>query len=135
MAYCQGYLCLGSGSTVRVRTCGCRGYITVKGAGAGMVRREFEYEIPFPDAKEMLEEVCAKPLIVKDRYRIVHKGFTWEVDLFHGANEGLVIAEIELETPEQVFPLPEWIGREVTGDPRYFNASLVKYPYSQWKEE
>lgn len=113
---------------------GGRGVLTVKGPEEGLVRREYEYEIPLADAREMLEMLCEKPLIVKDRYRVVHAGLVWEVDRFHGENCGLVIAEIELAHPGQHVPLPEWVGREVSGDPRYANASLVRYPWSQWRE-
>lgn len=130
----QGYLCLGAARTVRVRTIGGRGVLTVKGPENGLVRREYEYDIPLADAREMLETVCEKPLIVKDRYRVVHAGFVWEVDRFHGENSGLVVAEVELAHPGQHVPLPDWVGREVSGDPRYFNASLVRYPYARWKD-
>lgn len=132
--YCQGYLSLSAARTVRVRTCGDRGFLTVKGPVNGLVRREYEYEIPLQDAREMLEMLCEKPLIIKDRYKIGHEGFVWEVDQFHGENSGLVLAEIELENPGQDVPLPDWIAGEVSGDSRYSNASLVRYPYSQWQD-
>jgi len=132
--YCQGYLSLGAERTVRVRTCGGRGFLTVKGPGEGMARREYEYEIPWRDAREMLEMLCEKPLIIKARYRVGYEGLVWEVDQFHGENSGLVIAEIELEHQGQDVPLPDWVGKEVSGDPRYYNASLVRHPYSQWKD-
>lgn len=133
--YCQGYLNLSASRTVRVRTCGNRGFLTVKGpVNDALARREYEYEIPLQDAREMLEMLCEKPLIIKDRYRVGHEGFVWEVDQFHGENSGLVIAEIEMEHSGQEVPLPDWIGREVSGDPRYANASLVRQPYAQWKD-
>ncbi len=131
---CQGYICPGSGVTVRVRVRGRLGFLTVKGGGSGISRQEYEYEIPLRDAREMLETLCVKPLIVKNRYLIRHEGFVWEVDEFLGENSGLVIAEIELEHPEQVFLLPDWIDREVSGDPRYYNASLVANPYLNWRD-
>ena len=131
--YRQGYLCTGSGLTVRVRIAGEKGFLTIKGPGSGTTRAEFEYQIPTEDAAEMLDGLCEKPLIEKNRYTIGYQGFVWEVDEFFGDNEGLVVAEIELEFEEQQFELPEWIGEEVTGDPRYFNTSLVKKPYSTWK--
>jgi CYTH domain-containing protein len=131
---CQGYLNLSPARTVRVRTCGSRGFLTVKGPVHGTARREYEYEIPVADAREMLEELCEKPLIIKDRYTIGYNGFIWEVDQFHGENSGLVVAEIELAHQGQDVPLPDWIGGEVTGDHRYANASLVRHPYSQWKD-
>jgi CYTH domain-containing protein len=82
----------------------------------------------------MLVEICVKPLIVKDRYRIEHDGLVWEVDVFAGENSGLVMAEVELTHPDQAISLPGWVGREVSGDPRYFNAALVTNPYSRWRE-
>lgn len=131
----QGYICRGSGVTVRVRTCGdSRGYLTVKGPGKGIVRPEFEYEIPFGDAVEMLAELCGKPLIEKDRYRIRYGELVWEIDEFHGENSGLVVAEVELAHQGQAVALPDWIDREVSGDPRYFNASLVQFPYAKWND-
>lgn len=130
----QGYLCLGSGVTARVRRMAGKGYITVKGGGKGMARKEFEYEIPADEAEEMLRELCVRPLIEKDRYEVEHRGLVWEVDVFLGENSGLVIAEVELESEGQEVDLPDWAGREVTGDPRYFNAQLVRNPYCRWKE-
>ena len=131
--YRQGYLYTGSGLTVRVRIAGEKGFLTIKGPGSGASRMEFEYQIPTEDADEMLDRLCEKPLIEKKRYSIGYRGFVWEVDEFFGDNEGLVVAEIELESENQQFDLPEWIGEEVTGDPRYFNVYLVKRPYSTWK--
>ncbi len=131
-AYRQGYLCLAKERTVRVRTIADRGVLTVKGISVGAVRREYEYEIPVNDARELLEELCEKPLIEKNRYNIEYGGFTWEIDEFFGENQGLVIAEIELESEDQSFDKPEWVGEEVTGDPRYFNSNLIKQPFSRW---
>ena len=131
--YRQGYLCPGSGVSVRVRIRGQRALLTVKGGASGISRAEYEYEIPLEDGLEMLDSLCVKPLIVKDRYRIEYGGFVWEVDEFLGENSGLVIAEIELARPEQDFPVPAWIDREVSGDPRYYNASLVSNPYVNWR--
>ena len=132
--YCQGYLSSGTGPSMRIRTIGERGIITVKGPTVDGKRLEFEYDIPFPDAQEMLEKLCHKPLIEKTRYKIPHEGFIWEVDVFKGENKGLIFAEIELESIDQVFDIPEWIGKEVTGDVRYYNANLVNNPYSSWKD-
>lgn len=134
LPYCQGYLCSGNGQTVRVRTVAGNGYLTVKGATKGIARSEYEYQIPLEDAREMLETLCLKPLIRKIRYRVPIAGFVWEIDEFFEENAGLIMAEIELEDPEQEFFKPLWIGREVTDDPRYRNSSLVRYPYSLWKE-
>jgi len=132
-AYRQGYLCADKERTVRVRTVGDQGFITVKGASIGLARLEYEYKIPIDDANALLDRLCQKPLIEKHRYKIDHAGFTWEVDEFSGENDGLVVAEIELESEGQLFDKPDWIGEEVTGDRRYFNANLIRYPYSQWK--
>jgi CYTH domain-containing protein len=133
--YCQGYLTTAVEPTVRVRIAGDRGFITVKSATAGMSRLEFEYEIPLADADLMLVRLCAKPLIEKTRYRVDHGGLTWEIDEFAGENAGLIIAEVELESHEQQIELPVWVGREVTGDPRYYNACLVKNPFKSWAGE
>jgi adenylate cyclase len=131
--YCQGYLNSEKGRTVRVRIIGDRGILTIKGPNDHGARLEYEYDIPLEDAREMLDLLCHKPLIEKIRYNIHFSGFIWEVDEFKGDNEGLLIAEIELEHVGQEFNLPPWIGLEVTGDTRYYNANLVKNPYSGWK--
>ena len=130
----QGYLCLGSGTTVRVRTMAGKGYLTVKGGGDGITRKEYEYTIPITDAEEMLDDLCAKPLIEKNRYYVEYDGMVWEIDEFFGENSGLVVAEVELEREDQMFSLPLWVGREVSGDPRFYNVSLVRNPYSGWEE-
>jgi CYTH domain-containing protein len=131
--YCQGYLNSEKERTVRVRTIGDRGILTIKGPNLGGVRLEYEYDIPFNEAQEMLHELCCKPLIEKTRYKIPFKGFIWEVDEFKGENAGLIFAEIELQHEGQEFAKPPWIGEEVTDDSRYYNANLVKNPYSNWK--
>jgi CYTH domain-containing protein len=131
--YCQGYLNSEKERTVRVRTIGDRGILTIKGPNIGGVRLEYEYDIPFDEAREMLHELCRKPLIEKTRYKIPFKGFIWEVDEFKGENAGLIFAEIELQHEGQEFAKPSWIGKEVTDDSRYYNANLVKNPYSNWK--
>lgn len=130
--YRQGYLLSGAGRTVRVRVAGTRGFLTIKGAIEGLSRSEFEYEIPLADAEELLNTLCDRPLIEKTRYKIPYEGLTWEVDEFWGDNDGLIVAEVELSSPDQTVQLPDWIGEEVSHDPRYFNAALVKHPYRQW---
>ncbi|MGZ5384571.1 MAG: CYTH domain-containing protein, partial [Acidimicrobiia bacterium] len=130
--YRQGYLLAGPERTVRVRMAGERGYLTIKGGVVGATRAEYEYEIPADDARELLDELCLRPLIEKRRTNITHAGFTWEVDEFFGENHGLILVEVELEFEDQPIDLPPWIGEEVTGDPRYFNASLVARPFSTW---
>lgn len=132
--YCQGYLNRERGLTVRVRIVNDRGVLTIKGPSDGASRLEYEYEIPVDEAREMLDKFCHKPLIEKTRYKIEYAGFTWEVDEFKGDNEGLVFAEIELDEEGQDFEKPPWIGKEVTGDSRYYNANLVHNPYSIWKK-
>jgi len=133
IAYRQGYLCTGEGRTVRIRIAGDRGFLTVKGPTTGASRSEYEYEIPLADAREMLDTLCPQPQIEKKRYTVPYRGFVWEIDEFFGANQGLVVAEIELDQEDQSFEQPEWIGTEVTGDPRYYNAALCITPYSAWK--
>lgn len=131
--YRQGYLNREKERTVRVRVAGDKGYLTVKGITTGAVRSEFDYEIPISDAETMLEELCEHPLIEKVRYRVAFENVVFEIDAFFGDNQGLVIAELELEEENQPFPRPAWLGKEVTDDPRYFNSNLVRNPYSQWK--
>jgi len=133
--YRQGYICTGAGRTVRVRTVEQKGYLTIKGPSTGPAKLEFEYEIPVEEADELLADLCETPLIDKMRYTVDYRGFTWEIDEFYGDNQGLLIAEIELDNLDQDVDLPDWVGEEVTGDHRYFNASLVKNPYAKWKDD
>lgn len=135
MLYRQGYLNREKGRTVRVRVVGDQGFLTIKGPGSGGARPEYEYLIPHGDAVEILEQLCLRPLIEKVRTKIDYQGYLWEIDEFHGENAGLILAEIELTEVGEPFPLPPWIGREVTDDSRYYNANLVHNPYSTWKEE
>ncbi len=133
----QGYLSSVPERTVRVRLRGGRGYLTVKGknGGADAARRaEFEYEIPAADARALL--ALAEPgVIEKERCLVpVADGHTWEVDVFHGENEGLVVAEIELGAEDEPFARPDWLADEVTGDARYYNSSLARTPYRLWEE-
>jgi CYTH domain-containing protein len=130
--YRQGYLSTVKERTVRVRTIDDKGFLTVKGITVGATRSEYEYEIPAADADEMLDDLCQKPIIKKNRYKIALGDVTWEVDEFLGVNDGLIVAEVELQSEDQPFPKPDWIGEEVTDDPRYFNANLVTRPFSTW---
>ena len=123
----QGYLSRASDRTVRIRRKGDRGVITIKGASRGASRSEWEYEIPADDADAMLA-ICEGAVIDKVRYLVEVAGRTWEVDVFSGANAGLVMAEVELDREDAVVTLPAWAGREVTDDPRYYNASLSRDP-------
>lgn len=134
VSYRQGYLNSQKERTVRIRTVGEKAYLTVKGPTRGVTRTEFEYEIPYEDCLAMLEELAEKPIIEKKRYRIPAGSYVWEVDEFFGVNEGLILAEIELPSEDAVFEKPDWIGEEVSGEPRYFNSSLVANPYSVWKK-
>lgn len=117
--------------TVRIRVAGEIAMLTIKSLTTNASRAEFEYKIPLDDAREMLE-FCEQPLIEKNRHLVEVEGMTWEIDEFLGVNQGLVVAEIELEAEDQKFTLPEWVGEEVTDDHRYFNSSLSSAPYSTW---
>ena len=130
--YRQGYLSTVKERTVRVRTIGDMGFLTIKGISVGATRSEYEYEIPAGDAEEMLDDLCETPIIEKNRYKIPLGDVIWEVDEFFGVNDGLIVAEVELQSEDQAFDKPEWIGEEVTGDPKYFNANLIARPFSTW---
>lgn len=130
--YRQGYIASSKDCTVRVRVAGNQGYLTIKGDTQGISRAEYEYAIPLIDATELLNSLCQQPLIEKTRYRVPWHGVVWEVDEFAGENQGLTIAEVELTDPEQLLDLPDWIGEEVSNDPRYFNANLARNPFSRW---
>jgi CYTH domain-containing protein len=131
--YRQGYISTGPDHVVRVRVAGDRAFVTIKGRRSGLTRLEFEYPVPVGDAQVMLDTLCRAPLIEKTRYRVPYGGREWEVDEFAGANAGLLIAEVELPSEEARVELPPWVGREVSDDPRYYNASLVEHPYSEWR--
>lgn len=124
----QGYIAKGE-STVRIRTSDSTAWLTIKGKTIGISRTEFEYNIPLEDALAMLDEFCGNERISKSRYIIPHEGFNWEVDVFYGQNEGLVTAEIELESEDISPPLPPWILKEVTGKKHYYNSRLIKNPW------
>jgi len=132
--YRQAYLTTDPERSVRVRVAAGQGFLTIKGRSSGATRTEFEYPIPLPDAQQMLEELCPASHLEKIRSHIEHAGLIWEVDVFRGANKGLVIAEIELEQVDQEIVLPPWVGREVTGDKRFFNAYLTRHPYRTWAD-
>ena len=128
----RGYLSSVAERVVRVRIEGRQAMLTLKGRSVGAARGEWEYPIPLADAEQFLERLCEQPVIEKYRRRIVFDGMTWEVDEFLGANAGLVLAEIELESEDQAFSTPDWIGAEVTADARYYNANLIRHPFSNW---
>lgn len=127
----QGYLSTTPERTVRIRTKGEQGILTVKGATEGVSRVEFEYEVPLADALAMLQ-LCENAPIEKVRHLVHYQGHLWEIDEFEGSNAGLVVAEIELASEEEKFALPDWIGEEVSDDPRYYNASLSSRPFTRW---
>ncbi len=133
--YKQGYITANDNRTVRVRIANDQAYLTIKGATKGCSRQEFEYPIPIADAHEMLDNLCSTPIIEKHRYIYQYEDHIWEIDEFMGENKGLVIAEIELITENETFALPHFIGKEVTGDSRYYNSNLSKCPYSRWDKE
>ncbi|MDL2256079.1 CYTH domain-containing protein [Parabacteroides sp. OttesenSCG-928-K15] len=130
----QGYISSQSGRTVRIRIAGEKGYLTIKGASpdGGLSRYEYEQELSLQDAEDLFL-LCEPGSIEKKRHWAIIDGHTWEIDVFQGANKGLVLAEIELHAPDESFTLPAWIGKEVTGDPRYYNAMLTKQPYKDWE--
>ena len=127
----QGYLSIDSEKVVRIRVAGEKGFITIKGSMKGLTRPEFEYEIPKKEA-EFLLGMCINNLVEKVRYIEKYKGMIWEVDVFEKANSGLIMAEIELESENQLFEIPPWIGEEVTFDKRFYNSWLSKNPFSTW---
>lgn len=127
----QGYLVSGSENTIRVRIAGSEAFLTIKGPLADAARQEYEYSIPVADANEILDLFTQK-IIEKIRYRIVFAGKTWDVDEFFGANEGLILAEIELRAPDETYEKPSWLGEEVTQDRRYYNSYLAEHPVSSW---
>lgn len=133
--YKQGYLNSNPERTVRVRIADNKGFLTIKDRAIGLTRSEFEYEIPYEDAQQILQDICEKPIIEKTRYKYDYMGYIWEIDEFHGENEGLVIAEIELNNENESFSLPEWVGEEVTHDCRYFNSYLIKNPFQNWSKK
>lgn len=132
----QGYICSEPGRTVRVRIRGEKGFLTIKGPSdeKGLSRYEFEQEVPLADAEQLLK-LCEPGAIDKVRHLVRAGKHIWEVDVFHGANEGLVMAEIELASEDEVFEKPEWIGEEVSGDRRYYNLMLTKEPYTGWAKK
>ena len=133
--YTQGYISTAqTGQTVRVRIAGEQAYLTLKGSTTGITRTEFEYSIPVADAQEMLASMCDRPLIEKIRYRLPIGDLIWEIDEFKGDNAGLIVAEVELRSETQPIERPSWLGKEVSGDPRYYNANLRNQPYCNWAQ-
>ena len=131
----QGYFPTGDGVMVRTRIAGDKARLTIKGPVTGISRPEFEYPIPIADAVAFLSSFCVKPVILKRRWYVPFCDFTWEVDEFAGKNEGLIVAEIELDSPDREFPAPPWLGREVSHESRFHNSRLVRHPYCDWTDE
>jgi len=128
----QGYLSSNSNNSVRVRISNEKAWLNIKSATAGNQRYEYEYEIPTHDADEIIGTLCRKPLIEKIRHFVLHDNHTWEIDEFSGENKGLIVAEIELSRQNEEFTIPDWIGKEVTNDLRYYNNKLSEHPYNAW---
>lgn len=129
----QGYLASDPRSSVRLRISGDAAYLNIKGATVGAQRLEFEYPVPLADAEVMLDQLCSGPLVEKRRHRLQAGAHVWEIDVFSGDNEGLVVAEIELGAVDEPFERPAWLGEEVTEQTRYYNACLVRRPYNTWE--
>lgn len=127
----QGYIADNGTTSVRVRVAGGGARLTVKSSVSAITRQEFEYDIPAADGEELLQ-ICTGSIVAKTRYRVPFAGRTWEIDCFHGDNDGLVMAEIELDDDAATFPRPPWLGPEVSDDPRYYNAALARNPFRRW---
>lgn len=130
----QGYLSNNPAASVRVRIADDQASLNIKGMTIGTHRPEYEYSIPLQDASELLDQLCARPIIEKTRHFVEFTGKTWEIDEFAGENTGLIVAEVELNEIGEHFQRPIWAGVDVSGIERYYNVSLLKYPYSQWTE-
>jgi adenylate cyclase len=132
--YRQGYLSSHKDRVVRVRLQGDVAKLTIKGPTTGVTRTELEYDLPRADVDDLLA-LCEQPIIEKTRYVERYEGLAWEIDVFHGANQGLVIAEVELTSEDQQVVAPAWATREVSADPRYYNSNLISHPYSMWVKD
>lgn len=128
----QGFLPSTGSVFVRIRSAGDSATITIKAPKRGLTRLEYEYPIPLPDAAELLDTLCDRPLIDKTRHLVPHANHTWEIDEFHADNSGLIVAELELDSEDEPFDRPPWLGQDVSHDPRYLNVNLAKHPYPTW---
>lgn len=128
----QGYLLRGTGTAIRVRVQDGRAELNIKSTQDGIHRLEFEYQIPLEDGEELLDRIALPPLIEKTRHLVRRGDHVWEIDEFFGANAGLIVAEIELASADEAFDRPDWLGREVSTDPRYYNSSLSEHPFCTW---
>lgn len=133
--YKQGYLSAQPTSSIRVRISDNHAWLNIKSATIGTQRQEFEYDIPLSDAQEMLETLCARPIIEKTRHFVTVDQHIWEIDEFFGDNAGLIVAEIELNALDEAFTKPDWLGAEVTHDLRYYNNNLAREPYKNWRDD
>lgn len=136
----SGYLGKNSGkssgkSSVRVRISDGQAWLNIKSSSLGISRLEYEYPIPVTEAQEMLDHLAMGPVLEKTRHLIEHQGHLWELDVFAGDNQGLVVAEIELKSEDETFARPLWLGREVSDDPRYFNSNLIQHPWCEWRDD
>ena len=128
----QGYIINEKSKVIRVREKGDDYFLTIKGNNIGISRLEYDFPISKEDAKELIFHFCKTTLIEKTRHYIEHKGHTWEVDEFHGKNNGLIVAEIELDSEDEKFEIPDWVGEEVTQDDKYYNMNLAIHPFTSW---
>ncbi len=128
----QGYLAGSEKSSIRIRVADDKANINIKSATLDITRQEYEYPIPLAEANEMLDTLCEGPLIEKTRYHVHHEKHLWEIDVFSGDNQGLIVAEVELRSVNENFEPPDWLGEEVSDDARYYNVCLVKHPYKDW---
>ncbi len=131
----QGYLNNSQRASVRVRMADDQATLNIKGMTIGLQRLEYEYAIPLTDARELLDQLCERPLIEKIRHIVEYAGKIWEIDEFQGDNAGLIVAEVELDAADEVISLPPWVGQDVSHIERYYNVCLTKYPYCQWTAE
>ena len=128
----QGYMGSNEKSSIRIRINGDLANLNIKSKTIGIQRSEYDYPIPVDEAKEILESLCDRPFIEKTRFHVMHDGHKWEIDVFAGENEGLIVAELEVNSVNEDFSLPQWLGDEVSDDPRYYNICLVTHPYKDW---
>lgn len=131
---CQGYIAGSAQGSVRVRIAGEQAWLNIKSATLGIERLEYEYAIPLNEAEELLAKLVTGGQIDKTRHWLTMAGHTWEIDEFHGDNQGLVVAELELSAVDEAFTQPDWLGQEVSMEARYYNSELVRHPYKNWSQ-
>ena len=131
----QGYLLGSPSASVRVRVSGEQAWLNIKSKTIGVTRAEFDYEIPRADADSILDTLCSGTIVEKTRFLVEHGSHVWEIDVFDGENDGLIVAEVELSSEDEAFSKPDWAGQEVSDDPRYYNSVLSERPYRTWAQE